>query len=169
MGPPKADVFHLFIIVNLEPCPQNKWTKSDDHFPPVCLSLCTVCLLIMFLWRYASPRSRKACAKQNHPNTADLTVTCISDCMHPPLGWCHLDHTFYGRIAGGMRGRLLVNSLYALIAHRGVMLFRQISAVAATSCRTRCWPWHHSWPENITFPVTCNRGLRGKHSSIELH
>ena len=52
------------------------------------------------------------CAKQNCPNTRDLTVTCISECMHPPFGRFHLDHTFYGRIAGGVRGTLLVNSLY---------------------------------------------------------
>ena len=32
--------------------------------------------------------------------------------MHPPLGRFRLDHTFYGRIAGGLRGTLLVNSLY---------------------------------------------------------
>ena len=32
--------------------------------------------------------------------------------MHPPLGRFHLDHTFNGRIAGGVRGTLLVNSLY---------------------------------------------------------
>ena len=30
----------------------------------------------------------------------------------PPLGRFHLDHTFYGHIAGGVRGTLLVNSLY---------------------------------------------------------
>ena len=32
--------------------------------------------------------------------------------MHPPRGRFHLDHTFYGHIAGGVRGTLLVNSLY---------------------------------------------------------
>ena len=30
----------------------------------------------------------------------------------PPLGRFHLDPTFYGRIACGLRGTLLVNSLY---------------------------------------------------------
>ena len=71
-----------------------------------------MCLLLMFLWRYVSLRSRKACAKQNRPNTRYFAVTCISECMHPPLGRFHLDPTFYGRIAGGVRGTLLVNSLY---------------------------------------------------------
>ena len=34
--------------------------------------------------------------------------------MHPPLWPFHLDHTFYGRIAGGLRGTLIVNSLYTI-------------------------------------------------------
>ena len=41
--------------------------------------------------------------------------------MHPPLGRFHLDPTFYGRITGGLRGTLLVNSLY--IPTRGVQKF----------------------------------------------
>ena len=38
--------------------------------------------------------------------------------MHPPLGRFHLDHTFYGRIAGGLRGTLLVNSLNTVMWNR---------------------------------------------------
>ena len=39
---------------------------------------------------------------------------------HPPLGWFHLDPTFYGRIAGGVRGTLLVNSLYVHIVDKSL-------------------------------------------------
>ena len=39
--------------------------------------------------------------------------------MHPPLGRFRLDHTFYGRIAGGLRGTLLVNSLYLRMSQDG--------------------------------------------------
>ena len=38
--------------------------------------------------------------------------------MHPPLERFYLDHTFYGRTAGGVRGTLLVNSLYLLTLTR---------------------------------------------------
>ena len=43
-----------------------------------------------------------ACAKQNSPNTGDLTGIYISEC----IGRFDLDHNYCYRIAGGIRGTL---------------------------------------------------------------